>query len=46
MKKKVPQDINLDYLKRCQQSSPESRLNWLADALEFAMESKKKVKKN
>jgi len=37
--------IDRDYLKRCKKSSPESKLDWLASALEFA-QAKKKVSRN
>lgn len=30
-----------EYLKRCKYSSPESKLNWLASALELAQVKKK-----
>jgi len=36
--------INRDYLKRCKESSPESKLNWLSSALEFAQTKKRVVK--
>lgn len=36
--------INIDYLQRCKASSPEEKLEWLADALEFAQAKKKAVK--
>lgn len=36
---------DIEYLKRCKQSTPEQKLAWLAAAREFAMMPKKKVKK-
>lgn len=42
--KKKRFDPQLDYLKRCKKSSPESKLNWLAAALEFGKMKKKTVK--
>lgn len=36
--------LDRDYLKRCKGSSPESKLNWLAAALEFAHAKKKVIK--
>ncbi|MEK7528774.1 MAG: hypothetical protein AAB592_03325 [Patescibacteria group bacterium] len=33
-----------DYLKRCKASSPESKLDWLASALEFAQAKKRVLK--
>lgn len=35
---------NKDYLKRCKYSSPESKLEWLAAAIEFAFAKKKQIK--
>ena len=43
--KKKRFDIDIDYLRRCKASSPESRLEWLASALEFAKTPKKIIKK-
>lgn len=37
--------LDRDYLKRCKESSPESKLNWLAAALEFAQAKKRVVKR-
>lgn len=36
--------VDRDYLKRCKASSPESKLNWLSSALEFAHAKKKILK--
>lgn len=44
MKAKVPL-FDKDYLRRCKQSSPETKLQWLADALEFVQTKKKIIKK-
>lgn len=33
--------IDLDYLRRCKESTPEQRLDWLAAAREFVMATKK-----
>jgi len=33
--------IDLDYLRRCKQCTPEQTLTWLAAAVEFANEVKK-----
>ena len=33
-----------DYLKRCKYSSAESKLEWLAAAMEFAFAKKKQLK--
>lgn len=35
--------IDLDYLRRCKESTPEQRLDWLAAAREFANTPKRKV---
>lgn len=37
--------IDLDYLRRCKESTPAQRLDWLAAAREFALMPKKKVRK-
>jgi hypothetical protein len=34
-----------DYLRRCKQSSPETKLQWLAAAVEFAQTKKKIIRK-
>lgn len=44
MKTKIPQ-FDKDYLRRCKHSSPETKLKWLAAALDFAQTKKKTVKK-
>lgn len=43
MKSKSPQ-FDKEYLRRCKQSSPEAKLDWLAAALEFAKTKKKIIK--
>ena len=48
MKKSVRKKRSLpdkDYLKRCKYSSPESKLEWLAAAVEFAFAKKRRVGK-
>ena len=37
--------IDIDYLRRCKQSTPAQRLDWLAAAREFALMPKKKMQK-
>jgi|GEM_PF-3564076 len=37
--------IDVDYLRRSKESTPEQRLDWLAAAREFALTPKKKVQK-
>ena len=52
--KKAKANFDLDYLRRCKYSSPESKLEWLSDAIDFAYSVKqsaiktvlKKVQKN
>lgn len=44
MKAKTPL-FDKDYLRRCKQSSPETKLQWLASALGFAQTKKKIIKK-
>jgi hypothetical protein len=43
MKKKSSQ-FDKEYLKRCKYSSPESKLEWLAAAVEFAFAKKRSIK--
>lgn len=46
MKKNLKKESSLpdkSYLKRCKYSSPESKLEWLADAVDFAFAKKKRV---
>jgi len=35
--------IDVDYLRRCKQSTPQQRLDWLAAAWEFATMKRKSV---
>lgn len=42
--KKKRFDIDLEYLRRCKATTPESRLEWLASAVEFARTPKKIMK--
>lgn len=44
MKKKP--NIDSEYLKWSRKSTPQARLEWLADALEFAHAKKKIIKKH
>lgn len=44
MKSKKPQ-FDIEYLRRSKQSSPESKLEWLAHALEFSQAKKRVVKR-
>ena len=44
--KKQTRTIDRDYLRRVKASTPEQRLNWLADARDFAEAAKKENKKN
>lgn len=37
------QKEHLDHLKRCKKSSPESKFDWLAAALEFFQAKKKMI---
>lgn len=37
--------IDREYLRRCKESTPAQRLDWLAAAREFALMPKKKVQK-
>lgn len=43
MKKKRSSLLSKDYLKRCKYSSPESKLEWLAAAVQFAFAKKKRL---
>lgn len=43
--KKAKTNFDLDYLRRCKYSSPESKLEWLSDAIDFAYSAKKAAKK-
>lgn len=37
--------IDMDYLRRCKESTPGARLDWLAAAWEFATMPKKKIQR-
>lgn len=41
MKRKKLLEVDVDYLRRVQASTPEQRLDWLADAAEFVLEVKR-----
>jgi hypothetical protein len=41
MNTKSPSSVDRDYLRRCKESTPEQRLDWLAAAVEFAFAPKK-----
>lgn len=45
MKIPTPHTLHLDYLRRCKESSPEQKLDWLAAAVEFARAPKVRVEK-
>jgi len=44
--KKAEKKAKKDHLKRCKESSPESKLDWLAAALEFVQAKKRIVKRS
>lgn len=41
---KKKSSIDVEYLKRCRAASPESKLEWLASAVEFARAPKKIIR--
>lgn len=43
--KRKKTSFDLDYLRRSKKSSPEEKLQWLADAVEFAYAKKRIIKK-
>ncbi len=45
--KRIPApSVDLDYLRRCKESTPEQRMDWLAAAVEFARAPKKQLKES
>jgi hypothetical protein len=45
MKVPTPRTLDLDCLRRCKESPPEQKLDWLAAAVEFARAPKVRVDK-